>query len=184
MLGSGCAFTHETVAVTYLPQDGVSKVAGAGDVQVKVEVRDVRPRTDRISSKRNGYGMECAPMTSEEDVTTIVSNAIQTELRNRGFRVDGQSVLVIVDLIEFYCDFKMGLFAADADGRVAMEVQVKKKGGKVFYKRTVEAEHHKGAGVTSHGNVKVVMEAALQKAMHSLMEDTAMIDAILKASKD
>jgi uncharacterized lipoprotein YajG len=183
MIATGCAFTRERVALSYEPQVGVTALDSASTVKVRVEVVDARIKKDRISCKKNGYGMEGANFEAAEDVTKLVARAIETELTSRGFGCDNGPVVIAVELSNFYCDFKIGVFAGDAVGEVAMNVQVKDKGGKILFSKIVNGENRKGAGVAGQGNVKVVLEAALKMAVANLMDDKSFIDSILTAKK-
>lgn len=61
---SGCALTAERVDLTYTPQIAAISVPGASDVTVSVQVVDDRQDKTKVSSKKNGYGMEIAPIIS------------------------------------------------------------------------------------------------------------------------
>lgn len=70
---SGCALTTEQVELNYAQQAGVSRIAGAEAVSVNVQVADQRLDKSKVSSKKNGYGMEMAPITAAEDVAVTPS---------------------------------------------------------------------------------------------------------------
>jgi uncharacterized lipoprotein len=43
--------------------------------------------TDRVGTKRNGYGMEMARIVSTNDVPGIVRDAVEQEFKTQGFVV-------------------------------------------------------------------------------------------------
>jgi uncharacterized lipoprotein len=114
ILANGCALTEDYVDIEYIPEAGVSKVDGADFVEVSVKLTDMRTTKDKVSCKKNGYGMEMAAIISNDDVTTLVANAIEDELRNRGFKITEGSVQVDIELNKFYNDFKVGSWTGSA----------------------------------------------------------------------
>ena len=58
---SACAFTEDSIPVHYTAPANLELVQGASDVTLEVVGQDGRvANRDRISSKKNGYGMETA----------------------------------------------------------------------------------------------------------------------------
>ena len=122
---SACALTEDTVNIQYHPMTAISAVPGAPSVVIAVAVLDARTEhRDRVSVKKNGYGMEMAAIRSDRDVPQIVKESIETELKARGFRVGDSAAQAKVDLIAFYNDFKIGFFSGDAVAQVSFNVQV------------------------------------------------------------
>lgn len=67
---SGCALTIDRIDLQYKQQQqGVSQTPGANNVSVNVQVADQRQEKSKVSSKKNGFGMEMAPILATEDVT-------------------------------------------------------------------------------------------------------------------
>lgn len=183
-LSNGCALTKAHVSLSYVPQTNVAKVDGAEAVMVRVDVTDVRNIKDKISVKKNGYGMEMAAIIAKEDVATTVRTAIEAELANRGFRLGGDGISLVSELSKFYNDFKMGFWSASAVAEVIMNVQIKKADGSVVFSKLVTGEGRKeGMWVASGSNAKVTLDLALRDAVDKLFSDAVFIDAMLKASK-
>jgi len=179
---SGCAFTKDYVALSYAPQANVSKIQGAEAIMLKVEVADLRTVKDKVSVKKNGYGMEMAPIIATNDVAALVKNAIQTELSNRGFNCGGSIVMIEAGLTKFYSDFKTGFFSASAAAEVMMNVQIKNPDGSIALSRIVAGEGaNPSLQIMSGGNAKIALEAALKDAVSKLMADQAFMDSLLKA---
>lgn len=182
ILASGCALTKECVNLGYIPEAGVSKVDGADLVEVSVNLTDVRTTKDKVSCKKNGYGMEMAAIISNNDVVTLVANAIEDELRNRGFEVTEGSVHVGIELNKFYNDFKIGFWSGSAASEVVMNVQVKKSDGNINYAKSITGLYtKKGIQLCSGKNAKMALEEALKDAISKLMNDSSFIAALLKA---
>jgi uncharacterized lipoprotein YajG len=182
VLGSGCAVTRDYVNLGYTPQQGVARIEGADKVTVAVTLTDARPNKEKVSCKKNGYGMEMAPIISKSDVAALVSGAISDELRNRGFKVNGGRVAVGIELTKFYADFKNGVWSGTAAGEVACFVQVKKSDGNISYaKALIGVYDKKGCQITSGGNAKLGLEGALRDVVAKLMQDESFIKALLQA---
>lgn len=181
ILASGCALTKDYVNIEYIPEAGISKVDGADLVEVSVKLTDVRTTKDKVSCKKNGYGIEMAAIISNDDVVALVANAIEDELRNRGFKVTEGSVHIGIELNKFYNDFKMGFWSGSAASEVVMNVQVKKPDGNINYAKSITGLHtKKGIQLCSGKNAKMALEKALKDAISKLMHDSSFIAALLK----
>jgi len=90
---SGCVLRTDRIELQYNQQHGVSKIPGASSVSVNVQVADQRQDKSKVSSKKNGYGMEMAPILVTEDVTVTVRRAIEQELRARGLPLSSELAL-------------------------------------------------------------------------------------------
>lgn len=185
VLLSGCALTTERIDIGYTPQVSPPNVPGASGVTVSVEVIDDRPDRSRVSSKKNGYGMEMAPILANEDVAVTVRKAIEAELGHRGFTLSAtEAALVHVfgDLTRFYNDHKMGFIAGDAVADFDLSVSVKSKDGVVLYDRPIGAQGVEPMTQLATGNnARIALEKALQDGMTELFGDDAFIAALMKA---
>lgn len=182
---SGCALTTEQIELNYTQQAGVARVVGAENVAVNVQVADQRLDKSKVSSKKNGYGMEMAPITSAEDVAATVRKAIEKELQARGFQLGSDAALVKVaaDITRFYNDHKMGFFAGDAVADLNLSVTVKSKGGALLYAKQITAQGKEAnTQLASGNNAKLALEQALGNGMKMLFDDPAFVSALLAAS--
>lgn len=176
----GCALTKSSIDVSYTPQANVAKVPGADAVTVQTKVVDSRLVKNRVSSKKNGYGMEMASITAKEDVTAIFQRAIGVELTNRGFRLGEGGMTVVSELAKFYNDFKVGVFAGGAIAEASMNVQVKKPDGTITFSKLVSNGGGKdGLAFASGSNAKATLELALQAVVSDLFADPAFVQALL-----
>ena len=110
ILLGGCAVTKDYVNLQYVPNSNVQKIENSELITVTVKVNDIRVIKEKVSCKKNGYGMEMAPIISKNDVVELVSYAISNELSNRGFKIKKGGVVVSVELAKFYNDFKASSF--------------------------------------------------------------------------
>lgn len=181
----GCAFTTDKVAIQYLPQVGVSTLEKAKSVVVSVQVNDSRPDKSKVGSKKNGYGMELASIEATEDVSLTFRQAIEYELKARGFSL-GQEALVAInaDLTKYENDFKMGLFSGDAVAELNMGVTVKsKKGDLIFARSFVTKGLEPGIQIASGENARIALEKALSQGLKNMFEDQSFISALLATAK-
>jgi uncharacterized lipoprotein YajG len=181
-LASGCALTVDRVQLDYVPQVGVQLIDSDGAITVAVAVDDVRSRKDRVSSKKNGYGMEMAAIESISDVAELVRQAVSTELAARGFQVAESREVVKVEVQKFYCDFKIGFFAGDAVAEVTLNAQVQRPDGLIAYSRVIAGEGLEPNIQLCNGtNAKAALDRALQDAMTKLFGDPAFLEAVSKS---
>jgi uncharacterized lipoprotein len=180
LLGTGCAFTVDRVKLEYQPQPNVQKIDGASSITVVVTVDDTRGKKDRVSSKKNGYGMETAAIVAENDVPGLVKSAIEEELKDRGFGIGGGPVKVNVELEKFYCNFKSGFFSGDAEAEVRLNVQILVPGGTIAYARGLTGEGREAnVQLASGDNAKLALDRALKAAVEKLFKDQAFLLALM-----
>ncbi len=180
---SGCALSKSYIDIGYVPQQNVVRAAGAESVVVGVAVSDVRAVKDKVSAKKNGFGMEMAAIIPKEDVAGVVKSAIEMELTNRGFQLGQGGVSTAVELSKFYSDFKVGFWSGDAVGEVTMSVQVRRSDGTIVYSKLVTGQGAKdNLQLASGKNAKVALDGALRDAIAKLFSDAAFVQALLQAA--
>jgi uncharacterized lipoprotein len=183
---SGCALTTDRIDLSYAPQTGVSAILGANDVVVSVNVNDLRQeKSTKVSSKKNGFGMEMAPILANEELTVTFRKAIELELQARGFKVGDQALVSIVaDLARFWNDHKTGLFAGDSVADLNMSITVKNKSGNVSYSRNIVTQGiEPNIQLMSGENARLALDKALASGMKLLFEDQAFLAALMEVSK-
>lgn len=181
---SGCALTTDHITLEYKKQPGVVELAGANGVKVSVEVNDLRQDKSKVSSKKNGYGMEMAPILATEDVAITVRRAIETELSARGFQLSPDALVKISgDLVRFYNDHKVGFFAGDAVAEFNMTVTIKSTQGNLLYSRQILTQGiEKNTQLASGDNAKLALDQALDNGMKTLFEDQSFLAALTASS--
>lgn len=182
---SACALAVDEVDVAYKPQTQPVAIGGADSVKVKVTASDARASNrDRISVKKNGYGMEMAAIVPKQDLTQVVSDAIEQDLKARGFRIEAGQVFVLVDIAKFYNDFKVGMFVGQAAGEVMLNVQVMNAAGRLLYSKSYPGEHVvPDIMMASGSNAKEAVEGALGNAVAKMMGDQYFIQAMIEAAR-
>lgn len=178
---SGCALTKEYVGLQYVPNPSPTHVAGAEKAQVTVTTQDSRSMKDRVSSKKNGYGMEMAAIIATNDVPMLFQHAFETELQNVGFK-KGPGATLFCDITRFYNDFKIGFWAGDAAADAMVNLQVKNASGQVLFAKSYSAEGRKENIQLAGGkNAKVALEAALADIVRKAVGDRDLIAALIHA---
>ena len=179
-VAAGCAITTDRIHIDYAP-DAASTVSGAEQVRVVVTVVDARTIRDKVSCKKNGYGMEMAPIVADRDVTETVADAITAELRTRGFAMGDGGATVHCELQRFYNDFKVGFFAGDALAEVVVNVQVRRPDGTIVFVHTFVGEGKEpNTQINGGHNAKAALDRALKNAVLQLVDDRDFLDALLR----
>ncbi|QWV93589.1 YajG family lipoprotein [Geomonas oryzisoli] len=181
----GCAITTDTIALKYQPQSGVTALQGAQSVVVDVKVKDSRLIQDKVSCKKNGFGMEMARIVPAEDVSVTFQKALEQELKARGFAIRPDAVVTVdAELNKFYSDFKMGFVSVDAIAECSLGITVKGKKGNLLFSRQYMTEGAERNGMIAGGdNARLALEQALAQGMQKLFADPGFIAALLDASK-
>jgi uncharacterized lipoprotein YajG len=182
MFLSGCALTKEHITLDYVPQSNVEAIRGSEKVNIKLNVTDARTMRDKVSYKKNAYGMEMGEIISDSDVIDLIRKSIKTELQNRGFIVDSGGTNVNIELIKFYNDFKSGFFAGDASAEIIMGVLVKQKNGNIPYNKTITGAYvEQNVQLATGGNAKRALDGALKDVIPKLMNDQKFIIALMES---
>jgi len=185
MLFNGCALNKDQVALGYTDQPNVSKVAGADNAVVNVTVTDARSDKTAVGAKVNGFGAEMAPIIAIGDVAALVQSAIETELTDRGFKLNPTNGAgIAVELATFRNHFKVGFWAGDAIAEVILNISVKNETGTLVYSNIVQGQGtNPNIQLATGSNAKVALDAALKDCMKKMFGDKAFIDALLHSSK-
>jgi uncharacterized lipoprotein YajG len=183
LLMSGCALTTDEVILTYKSPGPTAKIDGAAGSKVSVDLFDIRGMKDRVSVKKNGYGMEMAPIVSQTSVSDLLTKSIESELTARGFTLGIGAARLFVELQKFYNDFKTGFWSGSAAAELILNTQVKTSAGEIlFSKLVVGTGSVPSIQLMTGDNAKAALEDALTDGMSKLFSDRAMLDAIIKAS--
>lgn len=180
----GCALTTDHVMLEYKSPGVVTQIDGASEVRVFVDLFDIRGMKDRVSVKKNGYGMEMAPIVSESSIPVLLTKTIESELVARGFALGEGSVRLFVELQKFYNDFKTGFWSGSAAAELIINTQVKTRSGEIVYSKLAVGNGNVPSIQSMTGeNAKTALEDALTDGMSKLFSDRTMLDAIVKASR-
>ncbi|WP_024694354.1 YajG family lipoprotein [Pseudomonas syringae] len=182
---TGCAFTSEKIDIHYVQQQGVTAEPYASNTLVSVTVKDSRVDKSKVSSKKNGYGMETAPITSNEEVSVTFSRAIEQEIRARGFRAgsgDGD-IRLNAEINRFYNDHKIGFFSGDAVADLSLSVRVSDAADKLLYSRTIMSQgKEENTQLATGNNAGIALDRALAAGMRDLFNDASFIAALKRGA--
>lgn len=183
VLAAGCALMTEAIDVPYRSTGAAPPVVGAGAATVSVVGADARTaRRDRVSTKKNHYGVEMAAITAANDIPQTVADGIRQELAAEGYRIGPGHAQVLVEVIKFYNDFNTGILASNANAEVALGVTVLTAANVVVYGRYYAATGTgTGAIVTSGPAARAALVMALGKAVHRIVSDPGFEQAVLRA---
>ena len=181
VLFCGCALTEESVRLSYRPEPGVTRIAGADGVTTVVTVVDARADRTRVGAKKNGFGMETAAIRSVEEVATTVQAAIESELHARGFRVAREGgVTISIEITRLWNDFKMGMWAGDAVSEMMISARVSGRDGAMLYVRNVATEGKEpDIQLASGKNAQLALDRALENGIRQLFADPKFTAALL-----
>jgi uncharacterized lipoprotein len=178
---SGCALTTDYVALSYTQQQSVTAIDGAANIKVNVQVIDQRQDKSKVGSKKNGYGMEMAPILATEDVAITISRAIGQELVARGFQLSADSANIVIsgEIIRFYNDYKMGFFAGDAIADLTLVISVKSPKDEVQYFKNITAQGiEPNIQLATGDNARLALNRALEQGIKVLFEDQKFLAAL------
>jgi uncharacterized lipoprotein YajG len=164
---SGCALTEDKTTVAYVPAGPSADTRpGPEGVTLSFTASDKRVQYgDRISTKKNGYGMEMARIVSANDVVELTRTALQQEFKAVGFNIGTSGVVIGVELQTFYTDFKSGFFSGTAVAQVGFAHRIKDAVGVPLYMQVYSATGTiDGVHLASGENAKAAVEKALALA--------------------
>lgn len=175
---SACATVEKAVPVPYAAAPA-QPVAGAANIRVTVTTADARTTNrGRISTMRNGYGMEMAAIRAEEPVESTVKRALSDELKARGYVLADGGPTVNAAVTTFYNDYKNEFVQWKAQGRVDLKVSVTGPGGQALYTRDISGAADKGVQLSGATNAAKTLSAALSNALATLFQDPAFTAAL------
>jgi uncharacterized lipoprotein YajG len=182
-----CALTTDTLVPGYQPQQWARRVSGAEQVAVRVVVRDMRRDHARVSVKKNGYGIEMAPIVSAMDIAGFVRANVALELARRGFTVGQTGLVVNVDLRKYFNDFKFGFLSGDATAEVIFDVSAFQmgpdgEGPPIFLGHFEGAGENNGIQICSGENAKVALDAAFVDAMRMMFSDRRFLATLMQTA--
>lgn len=182
---SACALTEAEVDLVYTPGGTAIAMPTADGVVVEVRALDARPiNRDKVSVKKNGYGMEMAAIRANQDVPTLVRSAVERELVARGFGIGEGDVVALVEIGRFYADYKTGFWTADNVADIQLNVQVRDTDGRMYYGKGITGMGKvEGVVIMDGGPVKQSLEAGLTDAVGTLMRDEFFLQSLIEAQE-
>lgn len=182
---SGCAMTVDKIDVPYQGAANITVVEGAENVNITVTHEDKRTvYKDRVGTKKNGYGMEMAEIVATNDVAQTVSDAIEFELENEGFKIGTGGKVVKVELMRLYNDFKIGFWSGSAVADGLVDVKVYNRDKELIYSRTYEGGGiEDGIQLATGKNARAALIKAIADIVSKVVQDRQLHMALLKSDE-
>jgi uncharacterized lipoprotein len=160
---SGCATVEDVVPVAYTAQGGAQTGAG---IKVATEVVDARDMDrGRISTKINGFGQQLAAIRSDREVTAIVKDAFDAELKGRGYAVENGG--------------PKATFSGDANADVQFTASVVLGNGSVLYRRDFAVTGTEANILLANGtNAAASLSDGMKKAFAAIFSDEKFVAAL------
>jgi uncharacterized lipoprotein YajG len=174
---SGCATVEDVVPVAYTAQGGAQTGAGIKVVTEVVDARDMD--RGRISTKINGFGQQLAAIRSDREVTAIVKDAFDAELKGRGYAVENGGPKATISVKRFYSSFKIGAFSGDANADVQFTASVVLGNGSVLYRRDFAVTGTEANILLANGtNAAASLSDGMKKAFAAIFSDEKFVAAL------
>lgn len=180
-----CAFTSADIDIQYKPVAVAPPLDAAKGIVVKVTSVDARTADlqGKVGSKKNGFGMETAPIRARQNIPLLVLDAVKQELVGRGFQIGPDKAVVAIEVAHFYADFKMGMWALENVGDVVLNVTVTDPAGQTTYSQTLKGQGSSGkAMVGDSSDAKTSLEQALVRAVDALVNDPEFIGSLTRSA--
>lgn len=176
-----CALSEDKVPIDYIPPEATAPVAGAAAVKLEVTTTDQRVQyRDRISVKKNMYGMEMARIMATNDVVDLVRSGVEQGLKAEGFAIGPGGLAVTIELQNFYNNFRAGVASGMAVAEVAFALKVRNAAGVLLYSQFYSATNTDDGIVLAAGtNAKPSLEKATTLAIKQMLDDKALQDALI-----
>lgn len=179
-LVTGCAWTDETVNLTYAASHAPTHVANAEQHTVLVSADDGAGVSNRVAMKKNGYGMEGGTISSSIDPAQTIRDAVSSELSEKGYKIGPGGVQLDVTLTRFYNDFKVGFFTNDAVADFGATVKIIGADGIiVFTKNFVASGIENNLLLMTPDHAREALDKALAAGVSAIVNDPELNAALL-----
>lgn len=178
LLSINCGLRQDIINVDYKPNHNSIKLNGASVSNVDVFVSDSRLNKQEVGKKGNEYSF-LGSIVAQNDIGKTIHDAIEAELKIRGFILNKNGAKIYVDLNKFYNEFKG--FNEKSIAECIISVQVKDKGENIVYSKTFIGEGvNPDVYIRSGENAKISLDAALKNTITKIFEDMMFIEALMK----
>src|ERR1700691_2726886 len=131
---AGCAIPVKELPIVYVPQENVQPTKGAAAVPVDVKVEDLQPNeTINPATDEKSFRVK--------DAAKTIKDAVETELKARGFKIGSGGTFVTIQLVRFEVTYEqLGTLTNRVRAVLWMRVEVRPQTGKVLYSENVGGE--------------------------------------------
>jgi len=184
---SGCALTTYEAEIALDPSAlGKSPLSTIEPLKVKIMVTDHRPaeERDKIGQKKNGVGMELAPVVCKGEATQILADALGAEFSQNGHQVveansAAAQLLVQVDLNRFYSDMKMGMWDIKLTGIISTQVKLLRANDNFeLISEPINSTAMRSEPAGSGGGMERALNDALLEFVRNFSRDPAIVGAM------
>lgn len=183
LLVQACALTDSTLNVEHDTAVNITgPISEAGSIAfLAPQLEDTRLDKARIGWKKNGYGMNTADITSEQDVDVIVENAIIDAIKDNGHTVVEDGLVKITGSVNrFWFDTDINFWTVEFIGDVQCTLDfVDSKTNTSIYSSAYSGTYKEK---TAAGYVKTwteVMSKAIDKLLEDIVFDEELSDALM-----
>lgn len=180
----GCSSQPVAISLTYSPQADPVNPQQSSPAPVHVRVVDSRTNKDAIAVRYSAHGMVKANMVPDKDVAITVVEAIESELKNRGFDTGGDGLGLEAELHEFFAYNNWSGDERTATADLLMTASLNDASGSRLFRKMVRGTHSQP--VQDYGAVVAgrLLETALSNAISGLFQDTSFLAALAGESQD
>jgi uncharacterized lipoprotein YajG len=173
----GCLMAPLSVPITYQPESNVAPVPGASSVHVHVVGEDQRANTTNVGQ----YDQQS--VVTSNNVADTARDAVQSELRARGFVIDNgpASTEVRVRVEKLNGHFFSSLFYSSYTAELSMHVEVVRPGKVTAYSQSfdeTDTTHPAVFGSVSK-DFADALSGALEQGVAKLFDDPAFMHALI-----
>ena len=137
-LSSSCAFVDKEISLE--PNSPQYNNAKANETVYLNEFKDKRNIKDKIGVIKNGYGMETANVTTDQDISALIEESLIRNLKNAGFNIkklvatsninallSNKQMYLEGAIYKFYVEPNVGWWYADMVADINIKINVKSK---------------------------------------------------------
>lgn len=186
---SGCAFTTAKLDLGYLPTSE-SPLATIKPMNFALEIKDQRniDERDRVGDKKNSYGMVTAKVLSNKDVTTILYEALENELKNNGHKVidtkETSDAVINLDLKRYWSDCRIHFWDLEMIGTVSSHITIlNPRNESVLFSKTMNSTFRESRQLALDEAFKRVLDNALAEFIRGFSRDPGLLKALQLAQQ-
>ena len=173
----GCLMSPMSVPITYQPESNVTPVPGASSVRVRVVGEDQRANTNSVGQ----YDQQS--VVTSNNVGDTARDAVQSELRARGFVIDNgpATAEVRVQVLRLNGHFISSLFYSSYTAELEMHVEVVRPGKVIAYSQSFDetATTHPAVFGSVSRDFGDALSGALEQGVAKLFDDPAFMNALV-----
>jgi uncharacterized lipoprotein YajG len=177
---TGCAYVPDTVHNHYKAPASLTKVPGAENVTVQIQVNNDKKRHKEISRTEDMLGIQFAGVYM--DIAKNFKAAIDKALMKRGFHIGSGGANVQVVVKHFYIPEHMGFSTVDYTGHLKMQVKIDAVG---YSSTVIIQKFHNGISFMRQylgPGRSLAANALMEDGVNKLISNPGFIAALINAS--